>query len=237
MSVSLESALVAVGQAGGFAGVSGRPVTLVLSMAALSLLPFALLMMTSFVKVSVVLSILKSAIGTPQIPPGAVVTGLSLLMTVYIMAPTGQRMVGALEPLLEGSQKGVEETSWEQLVEAASLAREPLREFMLAQTSTRERGVFLSLSNRMNGAEVASDRDFVVVAPAFLTAELTRAFQIGFLLFVPFLIVDMVVANLLLALGMHMLSPSTVSLPFKLLLFVLADGWNLVLRGLVESYL
>jgi type III secretion protein R len=221
--------------------LSGRPVMLILAMSALSLLPFVVLLMTSFVKISVVLSILKSALGTPQIPPSQVVTGLALLMTVYIMAPTGERMYRAVEPALQKSPQAelLSGASFEVLGEAASQAREPLRDFMLKHAGPRDRALFLALARRMRTAEEGAgltDRDFLILAPAFLTTELKRAFEIGVLLFVPFLIVDMVVANLLLALGMHMLSPTTVSLPFKLLLFVLVDGWGLLLRGLVQSY-
>jgi type III secretion protein R len=210
-------------------------------MTALSLLPFVLLLMTSFVRIAVVLSILKSALGTPQIPPTQVVTGLALLLTIYVMAPTGERMYRAMEPAL-GRAGGAEilsvdtiETLWA----ATEKAREPLREFLLKHATGKDRMLFHGLALRMRAPEERAriaDRDFLVVVPAFLTSELRRAFEVGFLLFLPFLVVDMVISNLLLALGMHMLSPTTVSLPFKLLLFVLADGWQLVIRGLVESY-
>jgi len=222
--------------------LGGQPVTMIVTMAMLSLIPFAVLLMTSFVKISVVLSILKSAIGAPQIPPGQVITGLALIMTIYVMAPVGERMLSAAAPLFDAKEspdKVLRDASISELTEAVSLAREPLREFMLKHATPRDRSVFLNLARRMREPEqraAISDRDFLVLAPSFLTSELTRAFRIGFLLFIPFLIVDMVIANLLLALGMHMLSPTTVSLPFKLLLFVLADGWHLLLSGLVQSY-
>jgi len=193
------------------------------------------------VKIAVVLSILKGALGTPQIPPGQVVTGLALILTLYVMAPTGERMYHAIEPLL-GRSAGAELMS-AQTVDVVSAAgeraKEPLREFLLKHASLRDRALFHNLALRMRTAEERAritDRDLMVAVPAFLTSELRRAFEIGFLLFLPFLVVDMVIANLLLALGMHMLSPTTVSLPFKLLLFVIADGWQLLLRGLVESY-
>lgn len=220
---------------------ASRPIVLVLAMTALSLLPFIIILTTSFVKIAVVLSILKGAIGTPQIPPNQVVTGLALILTLYVMAPTGERMYRAIEPVL-GRGAGVEMLSMQSvdtLVTAGNRAKEPLRDFLLKHASPRDRAVFHSLALRLRTpAERVgiTDRDLMVIAPAFLTSELRRAFEIGFLLFVPFLVVDMVIANLLLALGMHMLSPTTVSLPFKLLLFVLADGWALLLRGLVESY-
>jgi type III secretion protein R len=219
-----------------------RPLVLVLAMAALSLIPFALLMVTSFVRISVVLSILRSAIGVPSVPPTPVLTGLALILTLAVMAPTGERMYTAVAPAL-GMAAGAELASGETvtaLEAAATKGREPLREFLLKHTGPRDRASFHALTLKMRApAERAavSDKDFAVLVPAFVTSELRRAFQIGFLIFIPFLIVDMVVANLLLALGMHMLSPTTVSLPFKLLLFVLADGWNLVVRGLLESYL
>jgi type III secretion protein R len=146
-----------------------------------------------------------------------------------------------VEPLL-GQGAGTELLSGQSvqaLAAATAKAKEPLRDFLLKHAGIKDRAVFHSLALRMRTPEERvgiSERDFLIVVPAFLTSELRRAFEIGFLLFVPFLVVDMVIANLLLALGMHMLSPTTVSLPFKLLLFVLADGWQLLLRGLVESY-
>jgi type III secretion protein R len=222
--------------------IGGQPVTMIITMALLSLIPFVVLLMTSFVKISVVLSILKSAIGAPQIPPSQVITGLAFILTIYVMAPVGERMLTAAAPLFDKSAtpaKMIGDASVSQLTEAVSLSKEPLREFMLKHATPKDRAVFLNLARRMREpAERTAimDRDFLVLTPAFLTSELTRAFRIGFLLFVPFLIVDMVIANLLLALGMHMLSPTTVSLPFKLLLFVLADGWHLLLSGLVQSY-
>jgi type III secretion protein R len=220
---------------------TARPLALFLVIGALSLLPFVLLLMTSFVKIAVVLSVLKSALGTSQIPPSQVVTGLALILTLFVMAPTGMRMFQSVEPLLGQSAETdlLSGKNVQTLAAATTKAKEPLREFLLKHTGAKDRAVFHSLALRMRTPAErvgVSDRDFLIVVPAFLTSELRRAFEIGFLLFIPFLVVDMVIANLLLALGMHMLSPTTVSLPFKLLLFVLADGWQLLLRGLVESY-
>ena len=223
-------------------GMASHPLVLILAMAALSLIPFALLMVTSFVRISVVLSILRSAIGTPSVPPTQVLTGLALVLTLAVMAPTGERMYGAVAPVL-GMAAGADLASGETIaaLEAAvDRGKEPLRDFVLKQTAPGDRASFYALALKMRAPTdraAVSDRDFGVIVPAFVTSELRRAFQIGFLLFIPFLVVDMVIANLLLALGMHMLSPTTVSLPFKLLLFVLADGWQLVIRGLLESYL
>ena len=221
-------------------GLATQPVLVFLAMAAISILPFVLLLMTSFVKIAIVLSILKSALGSSQIPPSQIITGLALILTLYVMAPTGERMFRAVEPEL-GHGSGAEIVSVQSLEAlgiAAGKAKEPLRDFLLKHASARDRSVFYGLALRMRtSAERASitDRDFLVLAPAFLASELRRAFEIGFLLFIPFLVVDLVVSNLLLALGMNMVSPTTVSLPLKLLLFVLADGWQILLRGLVES--
>ncbi len=221
--------------------LTSRPLVLILAMAALSLLPFALLMMTSFVRISVVLSILRSAIGTPSVPPTQVLTGLALVLTIAVMAPTAERMYAAVGPSLAAatSAKATGAQTLDALQAAAGRGREPLRDFLLRHVSAADGASFLTLARRMRpeGDRAAvTGRDFAVIVPAFVTSELRRAFQIGFLLFIPFLVVDLVVANLLLALGMHMLSPTTVSLPFKLLLFVLADGWHLVVRGLLEGF-
>jgi type III secretion protein R len=224
------------------AALASRPLTWLLVMAGLSVVPFIILLMTSFVKIAVVLSILKSALGTAQIPPNQVVTGLALLLTLFIMAPTGERMFAAAAPALKAAPASADVTSPQSVLAVAAAserAKEPLRAFLLAHSTERDRALFHGLALRLRTpAERAGigAQDLQVVAPAFLTSELRRAFEIGFLLFIPFLVIDLVVSNLLLALGMHMLSPTTVSLPFKLLLFVVADGWQLLLRGLVESY-
>jgi type III secretion protein R len=190
--------------------LASRPLSFLLVMAALSLIPFVILLMTSFVKIAVVLSILKGALGTPQVPPGQVVTGLALILTLFIMAPTGERMFRAVEPML--SAPAAKGTSAELLTPQSALAlaaagdraKEPLRDFLLKHSTPRDRGTFLGLAQRLRTpAERAglSDRDLQVVVPAFLTSELRRAFEIGFLLFVPFLVIDLVISNLLLALG------------------------------------
>jgi type III secretion protein R len=221
--------------------LTARPLVLILAMAALSLIPFALLMTTSFVRISVVLSILRSAIGTPSVPPTQVLTGLALVLTIAVMAPTAERVYAAVGPSLAAAA-GDQATGAETVAAlrtAADRGKEPLRDFMSKYVARADGASFLALARKMrpeNERAAVSDRDFAVLVPAFVTSELRRAFQIGFLLFVPFLIVDLVVANLLLALGMQMLSPTTVSLPFKLLLFVLADGWHLVVRGLLAGF-
>ena len=218
-----------------------RPLVMVGLLAALSLLPFFLIMMTSFVKVAVVLSILRNAIGSPQVPPTMVVTGLAFVLSIFVMAPVGSQGYQAVAPALDEG-KGASLTSAEAadaLIGAAGRAKEPVRDFLQKHAHGRDRAMFADLARRMREpaerAEI-TDRDFLVLAPAFVTSELKEAFSIGFLLFIPFLIVDILVANVLLSLGMHMLSPTTISLPFKLLLFVLVDGWTLLTRGLILGY-
>lgn len=220
---------------------ASRPVVLIVALAALSMVPFVLMMVTSFVKISVVLSIVRSALGTQQIPPTQVITGLAIILTIYIMAPVGQAMYRAAE--YDIFSKGASVLSSEtvgKLLEAGDKAKEPLRAFLIKKITPKDRALFYNLARKMRTGEDRESigmEDFMVIVPAFVVSELKEAFQIGFLLFVPFIVIDMVVANILLALGMHMLSPTTISLPFKLLLFVLVDGWYLIAKGLVIGYL
>jgi type III secretion protein R len=237
----MTSALGVAGATNAIQGLSSRPVLLFIALGALSIVPFVILLLTSFVKIAVVLGILKSAFGAAQIPPSAIITGLALILTLYVMAPTGERMFKAAAADLENGAGAelLSGRSLEALTIAAAKAKEPLREFLLKHASPNDRSLFHRLALRMRTpAEQASvaDRDFLIVVPAFLASELRRAFEIGFLILIPFLVVDLVIAMLLGSLGMHALSPTAVSLPFKLLLFVVADGWQLLLRGLIESY-
>lgn len=220
---------------------ANRPLVLMIALAALGFAPFVLLMVTSFVKISVVLSIVRSALGTQQIPPTQVITGLAIILTVYIMAPVGQSMYRAADAG-DVTQSGglMDAKTVDVLIKAAMRAKEPLREFLLKKVTTKDRTLFYSLALKLRKPEDRvgiTDQDFLIITPAFIVSELKEAFQIGFLLFVPFLVIDMVVANILLALGMQMLSPTTISMPFKLLLFVLVDGWYMIAKGLVVGYL
>ena len=221
-------------------GMTSRPLILIIALAAMSLLPFVLLMVTSFVKISVVLSIVRNALGTQQIPPTQVITGLAIILTVYIMAPTGMEMyrAGEVDVMRTGQLMSPETVG--QLMAAANRAKEPLRAVLNKKVSNKDRALFYNLAKKMRKEEDRKDigeTDFMIIVPAFVVSELKEAFQIGFILFVPFIVVDMVVANILLALGMHMLSPTTISMPFKLLLFVMVDGWYLIAKGLVVGYL
>ena len=237
----LPSQALAQAGFGGQESFASRPLVLMLALAALALVPFVLMMVTSFVKISVVLSVVRSALGTQQIPPTQVITGLAIILTVYIMAPVGQQMYRAAE--VDIWAKGATVLSSESvgtLLEAGDKAKEPLRDFLAKKVTNKDRALFYNLARKLRTPEdrvSVGEMDFMVLVPAFVVSELKQAFQIGFLLFVPFIVIDMVVANILLALGMHMLSPTTISMPFKLLLFVMVDGWYLIAKGLVVSYL
>lgn len=218
---------------------SSNPLGVVALLAALALLPFFLIMVTSFVKIAVVLSLLRTAIGVQQVPPNQVITGLAIVLSAYVMAPVGHDVWVEVEPFVHQIEEEQFEPTFSNYVELASRAGEPLRAFLLRHADPAERELLYELAVEMRPEAQRADvtnEDFAIVIPAFVLTELAEAFTIGFILFVPFIIVDLVVANILLSLGMHMLSPTTVSLPFKLLLFVLVDGWYLVVRGLILGY-
>ncbi len=213
----------------------------------IALAPFFAVMVTSFTKIVVVLSIMRTALGLQQTPPNVVLNGLALILTVYVMYPTLQDMSAAAGLTEEASATmpgdappdiGMIQNTQE-IITTADRVKEPLRAFLLANTERDDRAFFLATQRRISGAQRAdelTDRDFIIVIPAFAVRELKLAFQIGFLIFLPFLIIDLLISNILLALNMMMLSPVTISLPFKILLFVLVDGWVKLSHGLVLSY-
>jgi type III secretion protein R len=226
--------------AGSNGGVSTNPLSLLIILAALSLAPFGLIMMTSFVKLSVVFSLLRSALGTQQAPPNQVITGLSLVLTIFIMAPVVEKMRDAAGPIAD-TKNLLSQEAVTALLEAGQRGKEPLRQFLKRQTQDNELRMFSVLAGKLaviNGKDPKDiDPDgFRVLVPAFVTSELSEAFKIGFFLFLPFLVIDMIVSNVLQAMGMFMLSPMSISLPFKLLLFVLSDGWHKLANALVLSY-
>ena len=198
-----------------------------LLLTSLSFLPAALLMMTSFTRIIIVLSLLRMALGTQSSPPNQVLIGLSLFLTLFVMGPTFDKIyVEAYQPLAENKI---------QMQEALDKGAVPLRAFMMKQTRESDLALFARMSG--NGAmKTAADVPMRVLIPAFITSELKTAFQIGFAVFIPFLIIDMVVASILMSMGMMMVSPAIVALPFKLILFVLVDGWNLLLGSLAQSF-
>jgi len=208
----------------------------------IALAPFVAVMITSFTKIVVVLSLLRNALGLQQTPPNIVVNGLALILTLYVMYPVGVRMQDSLRasaPAPAAATAPAVGGDVGRMMGYFDRGKEPLRDFLIAHASKRERAFFLQTARRVlppERARALTERDFIVIIPSFTVSELTTAFQIGFLIFLPFLIIDLVVSNILLAMGMMMLSPTTVSLPFKLLLFVLIDGWTKLAHGLVLSY-
>ncbi len=214
----------------------GRPIVLVVALTLVSILPFLFMSVTAFVKISTVLQIVRSAIGAQNVPSNTVVMALAAALTLLAMAPVGDKIWAKAEPLFT-SDKALDTAT---LVRGGIDAiKEPMRDFLKANSDAKERARFASVAKE---ARPEADRasvqstDFTVLVPAFVVTELGEAFAIGFLLYLPFLVIDMVVANVLLALGMQMLSPTQVSLPFKLLLFVAIDGWGLLARSLVAGY-
>ena len=196
-------------------------------MTALTLLPAFLLMMTSFARIIIVFAILRQALGLQQTPSNQILLGLALFLTIFIMRPVFETVnVNALQPYMQ-----------EQItaVQAVDRAIVPIHQFMRAQTRESDIDMFVRISDSEPVTDI-SDLPFFVLAPAFLTSELKTAFQIGFLLFIPFLVIDLVVASVLMAMGMVMLSPIIISLPFKIMLFVLVDGWAMVIGSLAASY-
>lgn len=201
-------------------------IQMLIVMSIFSLLPFVFSCMTSFLRFVVVFSMLKTAMGTQQVPPGVVIIGLSMILTFYTMGPVFQKMY-------EVGQVPYQKTN--NLVLAISEGSKPLKEFMMKQTRQSDLEFFVSLSQK-TAPKSPDEITIWQVAPAYITSELKTAFEIGFIIFVPFIVLDLVVANILLALGMFMLSPTIISLPFKLLIFIAVDGWAMIVHGLVTSY-
>lgn len=224
--INLPSITIGTGDASSPEQIS-TAMQIVILLTVLSLAPAILIMTTSFVRIAVSLSLLRNALGTQSVPPAQIIVGLALFLTVFIMAPVfGEVNEKALQPYMDN------QISQEQFFERAT---KPMREFMLKQTRKKDLGLFMKIS----GEERPRNRDDITLAalvPAFVISELRTAFEIGFLLYVPFLVIDMVVASVLLSMGMMMLPPVMISLPFKLMLFVLVDGWYLVVGSLVRSF-
>lgn len=197
-------------------------------MTTLSLAPYILVMSTAFIRIVITLSFLRTALGTQQVPPTQVLMGLALFLTMFVMAPVGMKAnQQAIQPYLKGD------------IQQAEFIKKligPSREFMLRQTRGHDIELFCELSHLKKRPAVADDIPLYVVLPSFVLSEIKTAFQIGFLLYLPFLVIDMIVSSVLMSMGMFMLSPMTISLPFKLLMFVMIDGWELVIKGVVKSF-
>lgn len=209
------------------------PFYLMLGLAAIALVPFIAVMATSFVKIAIVIGLLRNALGVQQIPPNMAMYGLAIILTTYIMAPIG------IATFDEFSKNPVSLENTEALKAVIETASRPYKDFLLRHGNEAEQTFFFDTASEIWPEEVAknlSKDSFFVLIPAFTVSELTSAFEIGFLLYLPFLVIDLIISNILLAMGMMMVSPMTISLPFKLLLFVLADGWTRLIHGLVLSY-
>ncbi len=199
---------------------------MLLVMSMFSILPFMFCCMTSFLRFTIVFSMLKTALGTQQVPPSIVIIGLSMILTFYTMGGVFQKMYDL------GS---VPFTKNQDMIMTITEGSKPLKEFMMKQTRESDLAFFVELANKQQ-PKTPEEITIWQVAPAYILSELKTAFEIGFIVFVPFIVLDLIVANILLALGMFMLSPTIISLPFKLLIFIAVDGWALIVQGLVQSY-
>ena len=207
-------------------GSISTPIRMLLVLTVLSLAPSILIMFTSFTRIIIVLHFIRTAIGTQTSPPNQVIVGLALFLTMFIMWPTFTSVYdNAIKPLDEGT------ITQEEALEAAE---EPFREFMYGQTQTKDLALFVDMSGETY--ESYDEVPFTTLVPAFILSELRTAFILGFLIYIPFIVIDMVVSSVLMSMGMMMLPPTTISLPFTILLFILADGWNLVIGNLVKTF-
>ncbi|MBQ7457151.1 MAG: type III secretion system export apparatus subunit SctR [Desulfovibrio sp.] len=217
-------------------GISGvNPLYLIVGLALLGLAPFVLMLVTSYVKIVVVTSLIRNALGVQQVPPAMVMNGLAIILTIFIMAPT----MYATKDLLQRELGIWSHPTPQEILGAAERCSPPLRKFLQDNTSPVIFNAFLGTAKRMwpeNMRETITKENLLILVPAFTITELTRAFQMGFLLYLPFVAIDLIISNILLAMGMMMVSPMTISLPFKLLLFVTLDGWLKISQGLLLSY-
>lgn len=210
------------------------PSLLILTLILLGLMPFIAVIATSFVKIVVVLLLVRNALGIQQIPPTMTLQGLAIILSLYVMAPVGIQAFDIM------AKHDLTKMAANELATAVSEAAEPFRTFLARHASPRHQAFFLETAHRLWPPEVTRNLDsqnFLVLLPAFTVSELTTAFEVGFLLYLPFVTIDLIISNILLAMGMMMVSPMTISLPFKLLLFVMVDGWTRLIQGLVLSYL
>lgn len=234
----LSSPLMA--QSASAAATNPSMVTKLALLAGLSLLPFAIMLLTSFLKIVVVFSLLRSALGVQQTPPNQVLNGIALIITLYVMFPTGLAMYQAAESVIsKAPTEMISDKSAVFVLEVVDKAKEPLRGFLQRNTSPKHMQSFYALGTKIFPEPYKAQlkaTDFVVIVPAFVTSQLKTAFEIGVLIYLPFFVIDLVVSNILLAMGMMMLSPLTIALPIKLLLLVMVDGWTVLIQGLAMSF-
>jgi type III secretion protein R len=228
------------------------PFSLIVLFVGLSLLPFVAMIATSYLKIVVVMSLIRNALGIQSIPPNMVINALAMILTFYIMAPVAseswgiaQKELGKQAASASGATQAAKPPNQQPAAlsistEAIGKAAEPFRKFLSDHTSARERAFFVSTAETLWGKNgepaVVDSESFYILLPSFCVSELTKAFQIGFLVYLPFIAIDIIVSNILLAMGMMMVSPVTISLPFKLLLFVMVNGWTLLIQGLIRGY-
>ncbi len=209
------------------------PFTLILIIGAIGIMPFVIVMATSFAKLVIVFSLIRNALGIQQIPPNTALNGLALILTVYIMMPV---VIASYEVI---AREDLRLDDKESVIQVFKEASEPYRNFLRKHSDPREREFFMETAYNLWGyehVEEMTEDNLLILMPSFTVSELTTAFEIGFLIYLPFIVIDLIVSNILLAMGMMMVSPMTISLPFKLLLFVFLDGWTYLIHGLVLSY-
>ena len=216
-------------------------VTKLAVLAGLSLLPFAVMLLTSFMKIIIVLSLMRNALGTQQTPPNQVLTGLALLLTIYVMFPTGVAMYDASKEVIDKAPKGAvfSPESAAVIVEIVNESKEPIRSFLQKNSTGSHIQRFYQLAYRIFPDPYRNNlksTDFIILVPSFITSQLKGAFEMGVLIYLPFFVIDLVVSNILLAMGMMMLSPLTIALPVKLLLLVMIDGWTVLVEGLILTF-
>jgi type III secretion protein R len=217
-------------------------ITQALLLSLLSLLPFIIMILTSFLKIVIVLSLLRTALGVQQSPPNQVINGVALLLSLFIMYPTAVKMYDAAQPVIAQSntpESILSTASSSYVIEVAAAASKPLHDFLKNNSSSRHRALFYRLVYRglpeQYRASLTPD-DFIVLVPSYITGQLKDAFEIGVLIYIPFFVIDLVTSNILLAMGMMMLSPVTISMPLKLFLLVMLDGWTILIEGLVKTF-
>ncbi|MGU7816496.1 type III secretion system export apparatus subunit SctR [Burkholderia sp. AW49-1] len=206
---------------------------LLVAVVLISLVPFVAMVVTSYAKIVVVLGLLRNALGVQQVPPNMVINGIAILVSIYVMAPVG------MSALRDFDSKPPAGNSSDTVIRVLDNAREPFRAFLVKHAATREKRFFLRSASIVWPKETAAalqENDLIVLAPAFALTQLTEAFKIGFLLYIAFIVIDLVIANVLLAMGLNQVNPTNVAIPFKLLLFVVMDGWSTLIHGLIVSF-
>lgn len=205
--------------------------SLLITLLALGLLPFVAMVVTSYTKIVIVLGLLRNALGTQQVPPATVTNGIALIVTCFVMAPVGMQAYA--------SAQNAQQDGTGQVVQMFESVREPFRQFLVKHAGAREKAFFMHSVKEIwppDLAEKVHEDDLIILAPAFTVSELTAAFRIGFLLYLVFIVIDLVIANILMALGLSQVTPTNIAIPFKLMLFVVMDGWSMLLHGLVSTY-